>query len=163
MRAKQLLVFVPLFSLSFFSTAYATYFPPGPHTKSHHPRNYVTAKTTRDSYDFIIAGGGLAGLTIASRLTENSDFTVLVLEAGQTGDAVAADSINPPSGTYYNSLVGTSYDWQHKTVPQPNANSRVLSWPRGKVLGGSSAINGMYYVRPSQIEVDTWNSLLDSN
>lgn len=41
---------------------------------------------------------------------------------------------DPPAGTYYDSLVGTSYDWQHKTVPQSNANSRVLSWPRGKVI-----------------------------
>ncbi|KAH0583196.1 hypothetical protein H2248_011080 [Termitomyces sp. 'cryptogamus'] len=162
MRAKQLvLVTFP----SFFSVCCASYIDSGSHSHSDfkfHVRNYATTKTVRDSYDFVIAGGGLAGLTIASRLTENTSFTVLVLEAGETGDAVA-DSINPPAGTYYNSLVGTSYDWQHKTVPQPNANNRMLSWPRGKVLGGSSAINGMYYIRPSQIEVDAWNTMLSSN
>ncbi|KAG6856311.1 hypothetical protein H0H87_005590 [Tephrocybe sp. NHM501043] len=81
-------------------------------------RNYVSERTVRDSYDFIVAGGGLAGLTIASRLTERLNVTVLVLEAGQTGDAV---------------------------------------------LGGSSAINGMYYVRPSKVEIDAWNALLDSD
>ncbi|KAG6872849.1 hypothetical protein C0995_006013 [Termitomyces sp. Mi166 len=149
MRAKQL-VFLAL------PACYAAYIDPGSHWHLHsnHARNYVTPSTVRDSYDFVIAGGGLAGLTIASRLTENTSFTVLVLEAGETGDAVA-DSINPPAGTYYNSLVGTSYDWQHKTVAQANANNRVL--------GGSSAINGMYYVRPSEIEVDAWNAMLSSD
>ncbi|THU82921.1 alcohol oxidase [Dendrothele bispora CBS 962.96] len=69
-------------------------------------------------------------LTIASRLSENSSTSVLVLEAGQIGDAVASQ-INEPAKTYYDSLM-----------------SSQLDWPRGKVLGGSSAVNGMYLVRP---------------
>ncbi|KAG5651440.1 hypothetical protein H0H81_008644 [Sphagnurus paluster] len=125
-------------------------------------RIYVTQSTVADSYDFVIAGGGLAGLVIASRLTEDPNTTVLVLEAGATGDAVG-DSINPPVGTYYNSLVGTSYDWQHVTTPQQNAAGRTIRWPRGKVLGGSTAINGMYYVRPSDIEVEAWKGMLNSD
>jgi len=86
---------------------------------------------------------------------------VLVLEAGDTGDAVQ-DKIDIPSYTYYNSLVGTSYDWAYETVAQPSADNRALSWPRGKVLGGSSAINGMYLVRPSEIEVNAWASMIEN-
>ncbi|GLB41483.1 putative alcohol oxidase [Lyophyllum shimeji] len=133
---------------------------PPEHSRALHGRNYITEATIADSYDFIVVGGGLAGLVIASRLTEDFNTTVLVLEAGESGDTVG-DSINPPARTYYNSLIGTSYDWQHKTVPQDKAAGRVISWPRGKVLGGSAAINGMYYVRPSQIQVDTWKGMLE--
>ncbi len=61
---------------------------------------------------------------------------------------------------YYSGLPGISYYWQYTTANQPNANNRVLPWPRGKVLGGSSALNGMYTVRPSKLEVDTWANLI---
>lgn len=57
--------------------------------------------------------------------------------------------------------MGSSYDWAYLTTPQPNAAGRSLSWPRGKVLGGSSAINGMYLVRPSEVEVDAWANMID--
>ncbi|KAI0820655.1 GMC oxidoreductase [Trametes gibbosa] len=122
-------------------------------------RNIVYNGQIASSYDFVVVGGGTAGLAIASRLSEDSNTTVLVLEAGDTGDAVA-DSINVPVNAYYSGLPGTSYDWQYTTAKQPNAGGRALPWPRGKVLGGSSAMNGMYHVRPSKIEVDTWASLI---
>ena len=67
-----------------------------------------------------------------------------------------------PSLTYYDSLVGSSYDWQYTTTKQTNAGDRAISWPRGKVLGGSSAINGMYLVRPSALEVNEWSSLVEN-
>ncbi|KDR81161.1 hypothetical protein GALMADRAFT_1122939 [Galerina marginata CBS 339.88] len=125
-----------------------------------HSRGVITSETDiQTSYDYIIAGGGLAGLVLASRLSEDSSVSVLVLEAGKSGDEIA-ERINTPAGTYYSSMVGTEYDWQHGTVPQPNLNDQTIGWPRGKVLGGSSAMNAMYLVRPSSIEMDAWQSLL---
>ncbi|THU82406.1 hypothetical protein K435DRAFT_784636 [Dendrothele bispora CBS 962.96] len=124
--------------------------------------NYLTSSSSlKSSYDFVIVGGGLAGLTIASRLSENSSTSVLVLEAGQTGDAVASQ-INEPANTYYDSLLGSGYDWAYKTSSQSGMNGRQLDWPRGKVLGGSSAVNGMYLVRPSKVEIDAWAQMASS-
>ena len=64
--------------------------------------------------------------------------------------------------TYYDSLVGTSYDWSYATTQQTNLSDRSLTWPRGKVLGGSSAINGMYLVRPNALEINEWASLVEN-
>ncbi|TFK37399.1 GMC oxidoreductase [Crucibulum laeve] len=121
-------------------------------------RSIVPASELRDMYDFVIAGGGLAGLVLASRLSEDSDRSVLVLEAGASGDEVA-NQINTPAGAYYTSIVGTDYDWKHETVPQTNMGGKVIGWPRGKVLGGSSAMNAMYLVRPDSSELDAWGAL----
>ncbi|EJU03852.1 alcohol oxidase [Dacryopinax primogenitus] len=110
------------------------------------------------SYDYVIVGGGLAGLVLASRLSEDANATVLVLESGDTGDAVRS-SIDTPGDAYYSSLLGTSYDWQFETVPQEMLDNHAVSWPRGRLLGGSTAVNGMYLVRPSQLEFDTWAQL----
>jgi choline dehydrogenase-like flavoprotein len=72
-------------------------------------------------------------------------------------------TLNPssdiPGNAYYQSLWGTPYNWNFPTLPQHYAANRTLPWPRGKVLGGSSAMNGMYIVRPSQIELDAWPAL----
>ncbi|KAJ2928241.1 hypothetical protein H1R20_g8865, partial [Candolleomyces eurysporus] len=128
------------------------------------PRNYITPETRRDSYDYIIAGGGLAGLVLASRLSDDGKTTVLVLEAGGTGDDQKS-TINAPGLTYFTSLLNTQYDYADKTVPQSGAGGRIMRWPRGKILGGSSAVNGMYIVRPNSAEIDAWHDLIaeDSN
>ncbi|KAI0941000.1 hypothetical protein AcV7_003223 [Taiwanofungus camphoratus] len=131
-----------------------------PYEREIHRRNIVYNGQIADSYDFVIVGGGTSGLVLASRLSEDANTTVLVLEAGDTGDAVSA-SINIPGDAYYSSLLDTSYDWAYTTAPQPQANNRALPWPRGKVLGGSSAINGMYLVRPSALEVNAWAGMID--
>ncbi|KAG8897649.1 hypothetical protein FRB99_008015 [Tulasnella sp. 403] len=121
--------------------------------KGLHKRAIITSAQLQPSYDFIIAGGGLSGLVLASRLSEDANKTVLVLEAGDTGDDVRA-RIDVPATAYFNGLMHTSYDWQYVTQPQPNLAGRNVSWPGGKVIGGSAAMNGMYMVRPSAPEFD---------
>lgn len=68
-----------------------------------------------------------------------------------------------PADTYYNSLVGSAYDWAYNTVAQAGLSNRALYWPRGKTLGGSSAINGMYLVHPSDTEINAWQALIAAN
>ncbi|OBZ73613.1 Pyranose dehydrogenase 1 [Grifola frondosa] len=160
---RSLGIILATVSLSSFATCYTG----GHHDVYHdhfgqnlHRRNIVYNGQIANTYDFVVVGGGTAGLALASRLSEDSNTTVLVLEAGDTGDAVAS-SIDTPGNAYYTSLLGSSYDWSFTTVQQPQAGNRALSWPRGKVLGGCSALNGMYNVRPSQVEVDAWANMID--
>ncbi|KAJ7064426.1 GMC oxidoreductase-domain-containing protein [Mycena belliarum] len=110
------------------------------------------------TFDFVIVGGGTAGLALAGRLAEWTNITVAVIEAGGDGTDVR-DQITVPGMSYLNGLTKTAYDWAYSTTPQPNAGGNPLSWPRGKVLGGSSAINGGFWCRGSQPEYDAWNTL----
>lgn len=112
--------------------------------------------------DYVIVGGGNAGLVLANRLTEDADVTVAVIEAGTSGQE--SDRFASPGGTYYNSPGGpqSPYDWQYPTVPQQYMDGKPRTWPRGKTLGGSTAINGMYIIRASQPEHDSWAQLNDA-
>lgn len=107
-----------------------------------------------DSYDFIVVGSGSAGAVVANRLTEVSDWTVLLLEAG--GDPPLSSEIPP----IFHSLQEKEEDWQYVTEPQEYAclgmEGHRCNWPRGKVLGGSSVINAMLYVRGNRRDFDNW-------
>ncbi|KXG50149.1 Glucose-methanol-choline oxidoreductase [Penicillium griseofulvum] len=112
-----------------------------------------------DSYDFVIVGGGQAGLVLGARLSEDKNHTVLVLESGGDGDEFRK-RIDTPAYSYFDSLWTTPLNWDFYTVAQPNANNREIDWPRGKVLGGSSAINGLYMTRPGEDEINAWKDML---
>ncbi|KAH8811078.1 hypothetical protein F5884DRAFT_842953 [Xylogone sp. PMI_703] len=118
---------------------------------------------TSATYDYVIIGGGTAGLVLASRLTEDTTVSVVVLEAGE--NRLNDPRIDVPG--FMNTLYGDeNYDWNFKTTPQQGLNNRILAWPRGKVLGGSTAINFMMHTHASRIDLDNierlgnpgWNS-----
>ncbi|KAL0129819.1 hypothetical protein PUN28_001817 [Cardiocondyla obscurior] len=108
-------------------------------------------------YDYVIIGGGTAGAVLASRLSEDKHSTVLLLEAG-VGEIPLTDV--PP---VYFSLQKSNLDWSFKTEPSPNyclaMHRHQCLWPRGKVLGGSSVLNAMMYIRGNKKDYDLWASL----
>jgi choline dehydrogenase-like flavoprotein len=117
------------------------------------------SRATSQSWDFIIAGGGLAGLAVAARLSEWSNTTVLVIEAGSDGTDVQ-DQVNVPGYSYLNGLTGEGKgtDW-HYTIDTSSTGSSSSSWPRGKLLGGSGAVNGMFWGRGSEDDYNAWATL----
>ncbi len=104
------------------------------------------------TYDYIIVGAGSAGCVLANRLSANPDCQVLLLEAGPRD---WNPFIHMPAGLA--KLVNfTSLNWNYETEPEPELNSRRLYWPRGRVLGGSSSINAMCFVRGHRTDYDDW-------
>lgn len=107
-------------------------------------------------FDYLIVGGGTAGLTIASRLAEDINVVVGVLEAGH--DHRGNPQIDIPG--HFGSLVDDDeFDWKFETTPQDGLGGRVLSWPRGRVLGGTSALNFLVWNRGSAEDYDAWEEL----
>ncbi|WFE89112.1 choline dehydrogenase [Roseibium porphyridii] len=108
-----------------------------------------------DTFDFIIVGAGSAGCAMASRLSEDGTNRVLVLEFGGTD---AGPLIQMPAALSY-PMNMSLYDWGYSSEPEPHLGGRRLATPRGKVIGGSSSVNGMVYVRGHACDFDTWEEM----
>jgi choline dehydrogenase len=105
-----------------------------------------------DTFDFIVVGAGSAGCVLADRLSEDGRSSVLVLEYGGSDNSIfirMPSALNIP-------LNLKRYNWGYTSEPEPNLNNRRINTPRGKVIGGSSAINGLVYVRGNPLDFDRW-------
>ena len=104
------------------------------------------------TYDYIIVGAGSAGCALANRLSREASRRVLLLEAGGKD---SNPMLHIPLGFAF-TMKDPKSSWCYKTEPETMLNHRELDWPRGKVLGGSSAINGMVYIRGQREDYDAW-------
>lgn len=121
-------------------------------------RTAHAARSSAREVDFVVVGAGSSGCVIAHRLSADPDLRVLVVEAGGPPTSPAADE--PGRWT---SLLGGELDWGYATEPEPGLNDRVVSWPRGRALGGSSVINAMSYVRGHRLNFERWAEIADAS
>ncbi len=108
-----------------------------------------------DAYDYIIVGAGSAGCVLANRLSADPTAKVALVEAGGRDTNIW---IHIPAG-YYRNILNPNITWQFGSGPEPFLDGRTINWPRGRVLGGSSAINGLLYVRGQAEDYDHWRQL----
>ena len=114
----------------------------------------VVKSSEAKEFDYVIVGAGSAGCVLANRLSEDPTVSVLLLEAGGT-DPFWDWRIRMPAALAY-PMNGTRYSWNYRTEPEPHLDGRIVHCPRGRVLGGSSSINGMVYVRGNALDYDRW-------
>lgn len=112
---------------------------------------------SEQKFDILIAGGGTAGITLAARLSEETSLRIGVIEAGELIIPGQNPLVDTPA------LTGESFNdpilsWGFNTIPQANLGNRVVSYPRGKMIGGSSGLNAMAWVRPRKDDLDNWSS-----
>lgn len=108
--------------------------------------------TQQTIFDYVIVGAGSSGAVLANRLSADPTLTVCLIEAGPPD---RSPIITMPLGVMWLSK-DPRHNWLYKSAPQPGSDGRQVSIPRGKVLGGSSAINGMIYIRGHKADYDAW-------
>ncbi len=106
------------------------------------------------TYDYVIVGGGSAGSALAARLSEDPSTRVLVLEAGRP-DSAWDVYVHMPAALSF-PIGNARYDWRYESEPEPFMNGRRIYHARGKVLGGSSSINGMIFQRGNPLDYERW-------
>ena len=114
-----------------------------------------TDTTSQTQFDYVIIGAGSSGCVLADRLSASGRYTVCLLEAGPRGHY---PWLHIPIG-YAKTMFHPRYNWKFYTEPEPGLHNRQIYWPRGKVLGGSSAINGLIYIRGQHQDYDQWAEL----
>src|SRR5579871_2151061 len=107
-----------------------------------------------ERFDYIIVGAGSSGCALAHRLATTTSASVLLIEAGTgTIPTIVRDASSWPL------VLKSEYDWQYRTVPQRHADARAFEWPRGRIVGGCSAMNGMVFLRGAPEDYDRWQRL----
>ena len=105
----------------------------------------------KKDFDYIIVGAGSAGCAVANRLSENNKNTVLLIEAGRSSHPI---SRLPASFALF--IDNPMVNWRYRSEPEESTSNRAMPVPRGKLLGGSSSINGLVFVRGQKLDYDTW-------
>jgi choline dehydrogenase len=119
--------------------------------RAHNPATAPAVLAQRGhEFDYIIVGAGASGCVIANRLSEDMHVAVLLLDAGGPEPEPKMDEF---------ALMGSKFDWKYQTEPEPHLQNRRIGWPRGKMLGGSSSMSSMVYIRGNRLDYDHWNYL----
>ena len=109
--------------------------------------------TAPKEFDYVIVGGGSAGCVLANRLSADPDCRVLVLEAGPMDRSIY--TLKMPAA-FFGNLSSKRFNWYYHSEPEPHLNGRSIYYPRGRVVGGSSSINGMVFLRGNPLDYDGW-------